>query len=144
MSWPPISPSTSKVRPQFPTYATASPSSHGSASGCRGRTPIPSAGCAPRSTSGAKILARRFGTLETLGKATRDELLELDEVGEALADAVLAFFAADRNREMLLRMREAGVDPQPLEGGTGGVGPGPAQCCVVMGARRRARVVFSR
>ncbi len=53
--------------------------------------------------------------------ATSEELLELDEVGEAMADAVTSFFAEERNRAMLQRMREAGVAPVAIETQAGGV-----------------------
>lgn len=70
---------------------------------------------------GAKVLAQRFGTLEGVEAATREELLELDEVGEALADAVTGWLATPRNRAMLERMAAAGVAPESVEAATGGV-----------------------
>ena len=70
---------------------------------------------------GAQILARAFSTLEGVAAASREDLLDLDEVGEALADAVLAWFAEPRNQAMLARMRDAGVAPEPVEAPSGGV-----------------------
>lgn len=64
---------------------------------------------------GAKILARSFSTLDGVLAADREHLLEIDEVGETMADAVLQWFADERNAEMLARMRDAGVDPEPVE-----------------------------
>lgn len=69
---------------------------------------------------GARMLARAFGTLDGVAGATREDLLELDEVGEAMADAVLHWFAEPRNRTMLARMRDAGVDPAPVAAPAGG------------------------
>jgi DNA ligase (NAD+) len=69
---------------------------------------------------GAQILARAFGTLEGVAAATREELLDLDEVGEALAESVLTWFGEDRNRSMLERMRESGVAPTPVAAPSGG------------------------
>lgn len=69
---------------------------------------------------GAQILARAFGTLEGVAAAEKDDLLDLDEVGEALAESVLGWFAEPRNQAMLVRMRAAGVAPTALEGGEGG------------------------
>ncbi|MCP5069552.1 MAG: NAD-dependent DNA ligase LigA [bacterium] len=65
--------------------------------------------------SGSKILARAFGRLSRVAEATEAELLELDEVGEAMAGAVLEWFGEDHNREMLHRFEAAGVAPVPLE-----------------------------
>jgi len=70
---------------------------------------------------GAAILAQAFTTLAGVAAATEEELLDLDEVGDAMAQAVLTWFAEDRNREMLARMQAAGVDPAPVEIVTGGV-----------------------
>ncbi len=69
---------------------------------------------------GAQILARAFGTLEGVAAATLEELLDLDEVGEALAESVLTWFGEDRNRSMLERMRAAGVAPTPVAAPSGG------------------------
>jgi len=69
---------------------------------------------------GAQILARAFGTLEGVQAATEEELLELDEVGEAMAASVLDWFGEERNREMLARMRAHGVAPTPVAAPAGG------------------------
>ena len=69
---------------------------------------------------GAGLLARAFGTLEGVAGASREDLLDLDEVGEAMADSVLEWFGEPRNRDMLARMAAAGVAPTPLEVRAGG------------------------
>lgn len=68
----------------------------------------------------ARVLARAFGTLERLAAATREELLELDEVGEVLAEQVVAWFARPHNRDMLARMAACGVAPTRVEAPRGG------------------------
>ena len=70
---------------------------------------------------GGKILARAFGSLAGVAAATEEELLELNEVGAAMAHAVLDWFGEPRNQEMLARMQAAGVDPTPVEVAQGGV-----------------------
>ncbi len=70
---------------------------------------------------GAKILARAFGTLEDVAAATEERLVELDEVGETMARAVMDWFSEDRNRDMLRRMAEAGMAPSRIEVASGGV-----------------------
>ena len=71
--------------------------------------------------SGAKILARAFGTLERVRAATEEELLELDDVGQAMASTVLEWFQEPRNADMLQRMLGAGVAPAPFVQAAGGV-----------------------
>jgi DNA ligase (NAD+) len=68
----------------------------------------------------ARILARAFGTLERVAGAEASDLLELDEVGEALAAAVTGWFADPAHRDLLARFAAAGVDPAPVEAPRGG------------------------
>lgn len=69
---------------------------------------------------GGRILARAFRTLDGVMAADEEHLLDLDEVGATMAAAVLEWFAEERHRDMLARMRAAGVDPQPVEAPAGG------------------------
>jgi len=61
---------------------------------------------------GARLLARAFGTLQDLAAARPEDLMEIHEVGEAMAAAVTGWFAEPRNRDMLRRLAEAGVRPK--------------------------------
>jgi DNA ligase (NAD+) len=68
----------------------------------------------------AKVLARQFGSLDALAAASRDELLAIHEVGPQVADSVVAFFAAPRNREILQQLAASGVRPEATERRAGG------------------------
>lgn len=57
----------------------------------------------------AKAIAAHFKSIDALASATREELLEVDEVGEIIADSVLGYFSDLGHLEFLLRLREAGV-----------------------------------
>ena len=57
----------------------------------------------------AQLLARRFGTMHALMEATQDEIGEVPGVGPAIAEAVAAFFAEPRNRELIRRLERAGL-----------------------------------
>ncbi len=61
----------------------------------------------------AALLARHFGSLEALQRAEREELEQIDGVGPEVAASAAAFFAEVRNRELLERLRQAGVVPAP-------------------------------
>ena len=63
----------------------------------------------------ARRLARAFGSLDALEKAGKPDLEAVDGIGEAAAESVAAFFAEERNRAVLARLREAGVSPRPPE-----------------------------
>ncbi len=59
----------------------------------------------------AKDLAIRFKSVESLQKATVEELIALDNVGEITANAITAYFADERNLLELAGLAEAGVLP---------------------------------
>ncbi len=57
----------------------------------------------------AKLLAKRFETLENLKKATRKELLSIDGVGDEIADSVISFFNENKNIETIEKLLSYGV-----------------------------------
>ena len=57
----------------------------------------------------ARMLASHFGSLDALAAASREELLQIDEVGGIMADAILDWFAASRHREMIEKLRAIGL-----------------------------------
>lgn len=69
----------------------------------------------------AQILAQRFERLENIQSARREDLRAIPEVGPEIALSVRRFFAEPENQDVLDRLRNAGVDVQPMpsEGGAG-------------------------
>jgi len=65
---------------------------------------IPSIG-----TRAAEILAGAFGSLDELMKASAEQLETLDEIGPATADSIVEFFANERNRTVIAKLRRSGV-----------------------------------
>ena len=59
----------------------------------------------------ARVLAARFGSAGRVRAASREELLEVHEIGEQVADSVTGFFADDANRRELDALLEV-VAPQ--------------------------------
>ena len=57
----------------------------------------------------ARLLAKKFGSLENLMKASREELLSIYEVGSEIAENVVAFFGEKHNLNEIEKMRKAGV-----------------------------------
>jgi DNA ligase (NAD+) len=78
----------------------------------------------------ARDLARHFGNLEAVMDATLDQLLQVRDVGPVVALSIRTFFEQPHNREVVQRLRTAGVSwpeheatattgaPQPLAGKT--------------------------
>src|SRR5699024_5360634 len=49
----------------------------------------------------ASILAEKFETMENICHAPYDTLIEVDEIGEKMADAILHYFAEDKVKQLL-------------------------------------------
>ena len=59
----------------------------------------------------AKDLARAFGSLTGLEAATPEEMEAIDGIGPSLSASVTAWFADDRNRQLVDGLRQRGIDP---------------------------------
>jgi DNA ligase (NAD+) len=57
----------------------------------------------------AMFLAEQFGSLERIASAELDELQDAEEVGPKIAESVFQFFREPRNRELIERLRAAGL-----------------------------------
>lgn len=57
----------------------------------------------------AKNLVKHFKSLNALKSATYDELIEVDEIGSKMAESILDFFKDEKNKEMLLKLENAGL-----------------------------------
>ena len=58
----------------------------------------------------AKTLASEFGTLDALAQASVGDLLEIDDIGTVTAELVNEWFAQEQARELIERLRIAGVN----------------------------------
>ncbi|MBZ5515116.1 MAG: NAD-dependent DNA ligase LigA [Acidobacteriia bacterium] len=56
-----------------------------------------------------QLLADHFGSLDKLAKATEEELLQVEEVGPRVAEAILEFFREKRNLAVIAKLRKAGL-----------------------------------
>ena len=63
----------------------------------------------------AKKLAKAFGNIEALEVATKEQLMAVDEIGEKIALSVLTYFALPANRELISRLKEAGLQMERQE-----------------------------
>lgn len=64
-------------------------------------------------------LAQHFGGLKQLSTATLDELMEVEGVGDTVAESVSAWFADPDNQELLVKFESLGVAPhfvKPADG----------------------------
>ncbi len=56
-------------------------------------------------------LANRFKSLDSLINATADDLLSIPDIGQVVAESILAYFADEDNLSQLTKMKELGVQP---------------------------------
>jgi DNA ligase (NAD+) len=75
----------------------------------------------------AQVLAGRFKSLDALEEAAEEELTKVEDVGPKVAESIRFFFEQPENRELVRRLKEAGVNMtawdrtgarRPLEGQT--------------------------
>ena len=63
----------------------------------------------------AKKLARRFKNIDAIASATQEELVEVEDVGERVAESVIQYFNNTENLEMVMRLRSAGLQMEAGE-----------------------------
>lgn len=57
----------------------------------------------------AKILARSLKSIDAMAAATKEELIAIHEIGDKMADSILMFFADEKQREIIERLKAAGL-----------------------------------
>ena len=66
-------------------------------------------------TKAAKVLASEFKDLDKLMNATEQELINLEEFGQTMADSVVEFFKEEKNISVIEKLKEAGVNTKLIE-----------------------------
>jgi DNA ligase (NAD+) len=62
-------------------------------------------------------LAREFGSLEALADAGDEDLLAMEGMGRTMASAITQWFDNDKNRTLLKKLKQHGLDPTMKTGG---------------------------
>ncbi|MCF0173387.1 MAG: NAD-dependent DNA ligase LigA [Bacteroidales bacterium] len=57
----------------------------------------------------AKLLARRFRSIEALSRATREELLQVSDIGDVICDSILEWFANPLCQSLVAELQLAGL-----------------------------------
>lgn len=70
----------------------------------------------------AKKVAKAFRSIDALAAANLDALIHVDEIGLKIAQSIMSYFADEKNRELVERLRSAGLkleaDEEDLSGHT--------------------------
>ncbi|MEJ2024875.1 MAG: helix-hairpin-helix domain-containing protein [Deltaproteobacteria bacterium] len=62
----------------------------------------------------ARVLAKRYQSLDALQKATRTELKNIEEIGPVIAGSVVRFFAEETNKRVLKRLEREGIQAKEM------------------------------
>lgn len=57
----------------------------------------------------AKKLARRFRNIDAIANATKEELMDVEDVGDRVAESIIQYFNNIENLQMVMHLREAGL-----------------------------------
>ena len=63
----------------------------------------------------AKQLAKKYKNIDQLQNATYESLLEIDDMGEIMAQSVYEFFAQEQTKDLILKFKEYGINMQENE-----------------------------
>lgn len=63
----------------------------------------------------AKVLAKRYKTIEELEKASFESLSMIDDIGEVTANNIKEFFEQEQTKDILEKLKKAGVNGQAYE-----------------------------
>lgn len=61
-------------------------------------------------TKTGKVLAKQFGSLDSLMAASLEQLTEIPDIGEVTAQSIMEWFAQPQSLRMIERLRQAGVN----------------------------------
>ena len=59
--------------------------------------------------TGSKKLARALGDIDTIASTPYEKLVEIEDIGPRIAESIINYFKNEKNREIVQRLREAGV-----------------------------------
>ena len=63
----------------------------------------------------ARDIARSFGTLDNVRRATHDDFVAIDDIGDIVADSIISFFADEKIAATIDRLLVFGVSPREEE-----------------------------
>ncbi|MFS8629588.1 MAG: hypothetical protein LOD92_00125 [Bacillales bacterium] len=57
----------------------------------------------------AQLIAQHFGHIDRIMKAKKEEFLEIEEIGNKIAESIVAFFKEEQNVRIIEKLKAAGV-----------------------------------
>ena len=63
----------------------------------------------------AKLLSEKFGSLDNIASASREEILTIDGFGEIMADAVVEYFSLEQSKQLISDLKSKGLNTASLK-----------------------------
>ena len=63
----------------------------------------------------SKLLARKYKTIDNLSKASFEELSEINDIGEVMANSIREFFMQEQTIDLIEKLKTAGVNTVSLQ-----------------------------
>ena len=63
----------------------------------------------------SKLLAKKYKTLQALAEAKFEELQEMNDIGEVMANSIREFFLQEQTTDLLKRLEDAGINTKAIE-----------------------------
>ena len=58
----------------------------------------------------AKILAKKYADIDEMQKASYEDYLEINEIGEIMAESLVHFFESEQTKDLIEKLKEVGVN----------------------------------
>ena len=63
----------------------------------------------------SKMLAKKYKSLDNLANAEFDDLKQMNDIGEIMADSIVNFFAQTQTKDLIEKLKQAGVNTNAIE-----------------------------
>ena len=63
----------------------------------------------------SKMLAKQYKSLDDLARARFDDLQEMNDIGEVMANSIVEFFAQEQTKDLINKLKKSGVNTKLLE-----------------------------
>ena len=63
----------------------------------------------------SKVLARKYKTMENLQNANFEQISQINDIGEVMANSIIEFFMQEQTKDLIEKLKNAGVNMNCLE-----------------------------
>lgn len=63
----------------------------------------------------SKLLTKKYGTIDNLKNASFEELSEINDIGDVMANSIIEFFSQEQTKDLIEKLKLAGVNTKSLQ-----------------------------